>query len=90
MMMVPLYSVNWDQPESRPLMRTSVNHWLSAGGSNEIFGWSRAAAAQLYAAMGDGDQALASIHMHMTDKRFIMPNTMYTECNFPVMECSVF
>ncbi|MCY3017522.1 MAG: discoidin domain-containing protein [Planctomycetota bacterium] len=89
LMMYPLYLMNWEQPEHRDLMRKSVEHWLSVQNGREIYGWSRAAASSLYSAMGDGDKALFNLHKHLSDKRFVMPNTMYIEGS-PVIECALF
>ena len=48
----------------------------------------RAAAASLYATLGDGSNALKQIHGHLADARFVRPNTMYIEGD-PVIECSI-
>jgi hypothetical protein len=58
-------------------------------GGREIYGWSRASAASLYATLGDGDHAIDQIRGHMADKRFVRPNTMYIEGS-PVIECSIY
>lgn len=84
----PLHIMDADDPANRELLRTSIRHWLTVDGSRGVYGWSRAAAASLYATLGDGGNALASIHAHMSDRRFVRPNTMYIEGS-PVIECSI-
>ena len=77
-----------DQPENRDLISRSVKHWLTVDHSREVYGWSRATAASLYATLGDGDNAIDQIHRHMADARFVRPNTQYIEGD-PVIECSI-
>ena len=88
LMVHPLHIMDANDPATRELLDKSIHHWLTVDGSRGVFGWSRAAAASLYATLGDGDNALASIHQHMADKRFVRPNTMYIEGS-PVIECSI-
>jgi len=88
LMVHPLHIMTGDQPENRQLLEKSVLHWLTVGNGRGINGWSRAAAASLYATLGDGDNAIKQIHGHMADKRFVRPNTMYIEGS-PVIECSI-
>ncbi|MDP6046362.1 MAG: discoidin domain-containing protein [Phycisphaerae bacterium] len=88
LMVHPLHIMTGDQPENRELLNKSVLHWLTVDGSRGINGWSRAAAASLYATLGDGDNAIKQIHGHMSDKRFVRPNTMYIEGS-PVIECAI-
>jgi hypothetical protein len=88
LMVHPLHIMTGDQPENRELLEKSVLHWLTVDNSRGINGWSRAAAASLYATLGDGDNAIKQIHGHMADKRFVRPNTMYIEGS-PVIECSI-
>ncbi|MCF7975207.1 MAG: hypothetical protein K9N55_15440 [Phycisphaerae bacterium] len=88
LMVHPLHIMTGDQPEDRALLNKSVLHWLTVDNSRGINGWSRAAAASLYATLGDGDNALTQIHGHMADARFVRPNTMYIEGS-PVIECSI-
>ena len=88
LMVHPLHIMTGDQPENRELLEKSVLHWLTVGDSKGINGWSRAAAASLYATLGDGENAIRQIHGHMADKRFVRPNTMYIEGS-PVIECSI-
>ncbi len=91
LMVHPLHIMTADDPTDRELLNTSVRHWLKTGdvtSGDGIFGWSRAAAASLYATLGDGSNALKQIHGHMADKRFVRSNTMYIEGD-PVIECSI-
>ena len=88
LMMHPLRIMNWDQPENRELMRKSVDFWLKTGGGGGLKAWSRAAAASLYAGMGDGDKALENLNRHHDERRFVMPNGMYIE-GAPVIECAL-
>ncbi|MCP4454122.1 MAG: alpha-L-fucosidase [Planctomycetes bacterium] len=88
LMVHPLHIMTGDQPENRALLEKSVLHWLTVDNNRGINGWSRAAAASLYATLGDGDNAIKQIHGHMADKRFVRPNTMYIEGS-PVIECAI-
>jgi len=88
LMVHPLHIMTGDQPENRQLLEKSVLHWLTVDGSRGINGWSRAAAASLYATLGDGENAIKQIHGHMADRRFVRPNTMYIEGS-PVIECAI-
>jgi hypothetical protein len=84
----PLHIADLDDPATRDLYERSIRHWLTVDGSRGVYGWSRAAAASLYAALGEGSNAIEQIHGHMSDARFVRPNTMYIEGS-PVIECSV-
>ena len=88
LMVHPLHIMTADNPSDRELLNKSVLHWLTTDGATGINGWSRAAAASLYATLGDGSNALKQIHGHLADKRFVRPNTMYIEGD-PVIECSI-
>ncbi len=88
LMVWPLNLVSAEQPENRALVEKSLRHWLTVEGGKQIYGWSSAAAACLYACLGDGDQALASLRAHHNNRRFVMPNTQYIEGS-PVIECSL-
>ncbi len=91
LMVHPLHVMDFDDPANRELITKSIHHWLKTGDTTSgdgIFGWSRAAAASLCAALGEGDKALKQIHGHLADKRFVRPNTMYIEGD-PVIECSI-
>ncbi len=92
LMVHPLHTLDFRDPKDGELLRKSIHHWIDLGTRNSsgdgIYGWSRAAAASLYAALGEGDNALDSVHRHMSDKRFVRQNTMYIE-GCPVIECSI-
>jgi len=88
LMLHPLHIMDANDPANRDLLYKSIHHWLTVDGSRGVYGWSRAAAASLYAALGDGENAIQQIHLHMADKRFVRPNTMYIEGS-PVIECSI-
>ena len=88
LMIHPLHIMSDEQPENRDLIARSVKHWLTVDHSREVFGWSRATAASLYATLGDGENAIDQIHRHMADARFVRPNTQYIEGD-PVIECSI-
>jgi alpha-L-fucosidase 2 len=88
LMVHPLQIMDFNDPESRELTIRSIRHWLTVDEGRQVYGWSRAAAASLYAVLGEGDNAIAQIHGHMADKRFVRPNTMYIEGS-PVIECSI-
>jgi alpha-L-fucosidase 2 len=88
LMIHPLHIMTDDQPENRELITRSIKHWLTVENSREVYGWSRAAAASLYATLGEGDNAIDQIHRHMADTRFVRPNTQYIEGD-PVIECSI-
>ncbi|MCX6908120.1 MAG: hypothetical protein NTY01_08760, partial [Verrucomicrobia bacterium] len=88
LMVHPLHIMDCAEPKNRALVAKTVAHWLTVDGSRGVYGWSRAAAASLHAALGDGDSAIGEIHKHMADARFVRPNTMYIEGS-PVIECSI-
>ena len=88
LMVHPLHTMDLGQPENSALLTKSIQHWLTVDGAKGVYGWSRAAAASLYATLGDGDNALDQIHRHLADARFVRPNTMYIEGS-PVIECSI-
>jgi len=88
LMVHPLHIMTGDEPEEEALLEKSVLHWLTVDNSNQVWGWSRAAAASLYATLRDGDKAIQQVHGHMADERFVRPNTMYIEGS-PVIECSI-
>lgn len=75
LMIYPYYTVNWDQPENRELIRTSVDHWSRSTGA--FAGYSYSGAASMLAGMGRGDEALKLLHEFVA--RQVHPNTMYTE-----------
>ena len=77
----PLYLVNWEQPESRSLIQTSVNHWISFKGA--LQGYSYTGAASFAAQMLRGNDSA----QYLSDllRLYVLPNTMYKETG-PVIE----
>ncbi len=86
LMMYPLTLMNWEQPEDRPLMEKSVDHWLSMP---EAFrGFSYTGAAALLARMGRTEEAERWLDKWLNDKTIpfpMSPTTMYAEAG-PVIE----
>jgi len=68
LMIYPLCEVNIDQPESRELIATSVDHWINYPGTG-CAGYSWSGAAAMYALQGDGEKAAhyLDIFMHMQE-----------------------
>ncbi|WP_042393266.1 glycosyl hydrolase family 95 catalytic domain-containing protein [Streptacidiphilus carbonis] len=77
----PLYLVNWEQPENRDLIRTSVDHWISFTGA--LQGYSYTGAASFAAQMLDGTAAAGYLADLLA--KYVKPNTMYLESG-PVIE----
>jgi len=77
----PLYLVNWEQPGSRDLIQTSLNHWISFKGA--LQGYSYTGAASFAAQMGRGNDSA----QYLADllRLYVQPNTMYKESG-PVIE----
>ncbi|GHJ39810.1 hypothetical protein Sm713_54190 [Streptomyces sp. TS71-3] len=77
----PLYLVNWEQPENRDLISTSLEHWISFTGA--LQGYSYTGAASFSAQMLDGDRAAG----YLSDllRLYVQPNTLYKESG-PVIE----
>ncbi len=81
LMIYPLYTMNWEQPENRELIKKSVSHWLSFKGA--LAGYSFTGGASMYAMMGDGEKALD--YLEQLIGYYVKPNTMYLETG-PVIE----
>ncbi|WP_312188634.1 glycosyl hydrolase family 95 catalytic domain-containing protein [Sphingobacterium sp.] len=81
MMIYPFYDVNWDQIENRSVIERSIAHWQSK--KQWLQGYSFTGAASMYAMMGRGDSALASLDMLL--QKYIKANTLYAESG-PVIE----
>ncbi|GAA3436161.1 glycosyl hydrolase family 95 catalytic domain-containing protein [Kutzneria kofuensis] len=77
----PLYLVNWEQPENRNLIQTSLNHWISFKGA--LQGYSYTGAASIAAQMLRGNDSA----QYLSDllRLYVQPNTMYKESG-PVIE----
>lgn len=84
LMIYPLYTMNWEQPENRNLIEKSLNHWHSFKGA--LQGYSFTGGASMYAMMGNGDKALACLNQLFD--RYVKPNTMYLETG-PVIETAL-
>ncbi len=80
LMIYPLYTVNWDDPASRPRIEKSVTHWAEKDQNDG--GYQFTGAASMYASMGKGDVALDYLNRV---RSWIRPNTMYLEAG-PVIE----
>jgi alpha-L-fucosidase 2 len=81
LMIYPIYEINWDQPENRPLISQSLKQWHD---NNKGWrGFSYSGAASIYASMGNGTEAAALLNQLMD--KLIKPSTMYIEAG-PVIE----
>ncbi|AOW11441.1 hypothetical protein EM308_15465 [Flavobacterium gilvum] len=80
LMIHPLCIMNWEQPENRPLIEKSLQHWLSL--KSEFAGFSFTGSASIHAVMGQGDIALDYLNQLFG---YTKPNTMYLE-EGPVIE----
>ena len=81
LMIYPLYTMNWDQPENRALILKSLNHWHSFKGV--LQGYSFTGGAAIYATMGEGQKAVDYLNQLLD--RYVKSNTMYLETG-PVIE----
>jgi hypothetical protein len=81
LMVYPLYTMNWDQPENRALILKSLNHWHSFKGA--LQGYSFTGGASIYATMGEGQKAVDYLNQLLD--RYVKSNTMYLETG-PVIE----
>ncbi|MEM6551473.1 MAG: glycoside hydrolase family 95-like protein [Planctomycetota bacterium] len=76
----PLYDIHRDQPDAWPIVKQSLNRWLSFESGKQGYTWT--GAASLYAAFGHGNDALDMLNGL---KPFLQPNTLYREAG-PVIE----
>ena len=87
----PLYVMNVeDQPEKRPLMEKSLAHFLSFNGDDCMFKFT--GAASLYAALGDGNDALKCLNRALEPQAkgpTVTPNTLYSENGWPTFESPI-
>lgn len=81
MMIYPFYDINWDQVNNQALIERSIAHWQSK--KQLLQGYSFTGAASMYAMMGRGDSALASLDVLL--QKYIKANTLYAESG-PVIE----
>ena len=73
LMLYPLYLVNADQPDAKPLAMKSIKHWQSF---KPWHGYAFTGSASLFAAFGEGNDALA--HLNGL-KKHVSKTTMYCE-----------
>ena len=71
----PLYLLNGDHPEHRPLIETSLKHWVRPELVEDYLNFSAASASLMYASMGDSEQAY---HQFMLSFETMFPNTMFS------------
>lgn len=76
LMIFPLRTMHWDQPEHRELIQKSLDHWMTVPGTDRL-GFTYLGAASICASMGQGTRALGYLNTAL-DKT-IFPNTMYSE-----------
>jgi len=87
----PLHVLNVeDRPDQRPLMEKSIAHFLSFNGDECLFKFT--GASSLYAALGDGNDALKSLKRALEPQAkgpTITPNTLYSENGWPTFESPI-
>jgi hypothetical protein len=87
----PLHVLNVDDhPGQTDMMRRSIDHFLSLRGDDCMFKFT--GAASLYAAIGDGNQALASLNraLKLEPKGpTVTANTFYSEHGWPTFESPI-
>ncbi|MDP4290847.1 MAG: alpha-L-fucosidase, partial [Bacteroidota bacterium] len=88
----PLYSLNIENQSGRiPLMKKSIQHFISFDGDNCMFKFN--GASSLWAAIGDGDEALKCLNRSLEilprNVPTIGPNTLYSENGWPTFESPV-
>ena len=83
----PLCIYTPEDPQRRALIKKTMDHWTTVEGGKQIFGWSQAAAASIYAILGEGENARDYLLKHHNNRRFVRCNTQYYE-TWPVIECS--
>lgn len=89
----PFHTITWEQPEHRPMIQKSVDHWvdLSCGrrGEPPRAGFAQAAAIQLYARLGQSDPIPGLAEVFLRDWTVRGPccwaSTLYREMG-PVIE----
>jgi len=81
LMIYPLYTMNWDQPEHRDLIAKSLDHWIGFEGA--LKGYSFTGSSSICASIGRRDQAVQLLNAFI--ERYPTSNTMYLEGS-PVIE----
>ncbi len=79
-----------DQPDQKQLMQKSITHFLSFNGDDCMFKFT--GASSLYAALGDGDQALANLQRALEPQATgptVAANTLYSENGWPTFESPI-
>jgi hypothetical protein len=86
MSIYPYHTVNPEQGQNaRELIEKSTNRWYNLTEANGYAGFSFTKACMIYATLGNGDKALATIES-MKQKKLMQPNTMYFESGGAVIE----
>ena len=86
MSIYPYHTVNPEQGESaRDLIKKSTDRWYTLTEAGGYAGFSFTKACMIYATLGNGNKALATIES-MKQKKLIQPNTMYFESGGAVIE----
>ena len=78
----PLFVLDPDSSEDRELVEKSVIHWHELEDGRRLTGYSYTGAASLYAAFGNGNEALAILHQFLTGNignSQVLSNTFYVE-----------
>jgi len=87
----PLHVLNVeDQPDQRRLMDKSIAHFLSFNGDECMFKFT--GASSLYAALGDGNNALKCLNRALEPQAkgpTVTPNTLYSENGWPTFESPI-
>jgi hypothetical protein len=88
----PLYEMNMDEdPEKIPLMHQSIQHFTDLEGDNCMFKFT--GAASLWAALGNGDQALKWLERAVQILPYsvptVTPNGFYSENGWPTFESPI-
>jgi len=87
----PLHVLNVeDQTDQKPLMEKSIAHFLSFNGDECMFKFT--GAASLYAALGDGNDALKSLNRALEPQAkgpTVGANTLYSENGWPTFESPI-
>jgi len=79
-----------DQPDQRPLMEKSLAHFLSFQGDDCMFKYT--GAASLYAALGNGNDALKNLNRALEPQAkgpTVGANTLYSENGWPTFESPI-
>jgi len=81
LMIYPYHLINWENKSDRPIIKRSLEHWISLKGA--LQGYTFTGAASIYATMGDGNSAFNMLNQLF--EKYIQPNTLYRESG-PVIE----